>query len=694
MELPTQPSPSPSPAGGPFTNPSPAWVRDNRAATGLVLGFSLLIALMILITLIGLSYMATTKQQLNDIVEQRMTKLKLSTEMRLAARERTASLQRMALLSDPFERDAQWMNFNAQAGVFARARSLMMSMPLSADERATLKRQGEMTGVAVPLQNQVVDLIQAERLDEARPLLIERAIPAQDRVLEHLHDLQELQEGAAATALRQTDAAYHTARHWMIGLSGSVLALSIVIVAVIAYRNRMAANALRLAGGELQFRATHDGLTGLLNRHEFDRQMEELLRDAREHRSQHVICYLDLDMFKPINDAVGHVGGDALLRQLAEKLRDSVRPADLSARVGGDAFAVVFVRCALADGMRRADEMRRMVRDWRFSWGTKSFNVSVSIGVAQIGADSGTLTDVLSLADDACRQAKAHGRNQLQVGGDREDRLARREDIGWINRLRDGAAQDQFALYAQTIQAIAAPAAPLHFEILLRLREADGKLLAPGSFLPVAERYHLMPEVDRTVLRLSLAALAHHRRRGGTPLLANINLSGQTLCDPEFLNFAIDAVRVADVPPAWLCFEITETAAVANLSNALNLVAALRTEGCRFALDDFGSGVSSFGYLKNLKVDFIKIDGVFVKNITNDPIDRAMVKSINEMAHVIGTRTIAEYVETPAIVEQLRAIEVDFAQGFGISRPQPLQLVLDGAAGEPAPAGELVRQAR
>ena len=657
--------------------PTTAWSHMRHAGMGLIVGFSLLLALMVLITLVGLGNMEATQRQMRDIVEQRMAKLKLSTDMRVAARERTASLQIMTLLTDLFDRDEQWMKFNRQAGRFVQARMRMMEMPLSDDERQILARQGQFTGKSVLLQDQVAKLIKAGRITEAQQLLIDLAIPAQDRVLEQLARLQELQESESAAALVQAESGYVTARRWVIGLSGSMLALGFLIAAVVVFRNIISHRALRRAGAELRFRATHDGLTGLLNRHEFDRRLDEALRDAREKGTQHVICYLDIDMFKPINDTVGHAAGDELLRQIAERIRSCLRPSDLTARLGGDEFAIVFFHCLLEDGFRRAEELRRVMRDIRFAWGNQSFTISVSIGIAQLGADSGTSANVLSLVDDACRQAKAQGRNRTQVGGSSEDRLAQREDIVWVNKIRDSLTDDRLVLYAQPVHPIGPAAAPLHFEILVRLRDTEeNKLVVPSAFLPVAERYHLMPDLDRAVIRASLAELAGHRNKGGPVVLANINLSGQTLNDPEFLAFVTSAIRESGVPPEWLCFEITETAAIANLSSAHGLVASLRAAGCQFALDDFGSGVSSFGYLKNLKVDFIKIDGMFVKDMVVDIVDRAMVKSINEMAHVIGARTIAEYVENQEILEQLTELQVDFAQGFGISKPQPLEAVL------------------
>lgn len=650
--------------------------RLPRAAYGLVLGFAALLGLMLLITFTGLGYMEATKQLMRDVVAQRMAKLELSTTMRIAARERTASLQRMALLADPFERDEQWMVFNNRAGAFASARAELLALPLTPDERVLLDEQARLTTKAVPLQEQVIELISAGRVTAARRLLVEQAIPAQDRVLAQLAALQELQEQAAKVALASAELSYSTARRWMIGLCGSALGLGLVIAGIVVYRAERSNRALRHAGEELHYRATHDDLTGLLNRAEFDRRLEQALQSARTSGVVHVACYLDVDLFKSINDTAGHSAGDELLRQIAARIRQGVRPTDLMARVGGDEFAVLFERCALEDGLRRAEELRRAVRETRFAWDTKSFNITVSVGVAQIAADSGNLSDVLASVDDACRYAKTAGRNRVHVGGGDANRSGRRDDIGWVERIHDAVQREDMVLYAQTIRAVDAPLAPPHFEILLRLRDAAGKLVAPGTFIPVAERYHMMPEIDRAVIRATLAQLARHQACGGGTVSANINLSGQSLYDPEFFDFIVKTIRETQIPPTWLCFEITETAAIANLSSALALVTGLRQLGCQFALDDFGSGLSSFGYLKNLRVDYIKIDGLFVKHIGEDPIDRAMVRSINEMAHVMGIRTIAEYVETDAILSELRTVRVDFAQGYGISMPQPLHELL------------------
>lgn len=692
---PTDPTP---PAAGRAAAAAPAqalqWARLPRVAYGLVLGFAALLGLMLLVTLTGLGYMESTKELMHDVVAQRMAKLKLSTTMRIAARERTASLQRMALLADPFERDEQWMVFNSRAGTFANARAELLALPLAPEERVLLDEQGRLAAMAVPLQESVVDLINAGRMTEARQLLVTQAIPAQDQVLAQLAALQDMQEQAAATTLAEADQSYATARRWMVGLCGSVLGLGLVIAAIVVYRTERSNQALRHAGQQLHYRATHDDLTGLLNRAEFDRRLDQLLESARASGVAHVACYLDVDLFKSINDTAGHRAGDELLRQVAARIRQGVRPTDLMARVGGDEFAVLFERCALEDGLRRAEDLRRAVREMRFAWGTKSFSITVSVGVAPIAADSGNLTDVLALVDDACRYAKTAGRNRVHVGGDEADRGGRRDDIGWVERIHDAIQRDELVLYAQTVRAIDTPLVPLHFEVLLRLRDGAGGLIVPGAFIPVAERYHMMPEIDRAVIRSTLMQLAQHRSLGGSPVTANINLSGQSLYDPEFFDFIVKTIRDTHVPPTWLCFEITETAAVANLSSAMALVKGLRELGCQFALDDFGSGLSSFGYLKNLQVDYIKIDGLFVKHIAQDRIDRAMVRSINEMAHVMGIRTIAEYVEDDAILRELRTIEVDFAQGYGISTPKPLGEVLQAVMPRSAPEPPIARVSR
>ncbi len=426
----------------------------------------------------------------------------------------------------------------------------------------------------------------------------------------------------------------------------------------------------------LSYQASHDSLTGLLNRHEFEAHLELALESARHEDIEHVLCYMDLDRFKLVNDTCGHVAGDELLKQLATRMRASVREADILARLGGDEFGLLLEGCHLAQARGVVDNLLQMVSEFRFVWADKAFDVGISIGLAPISAQSGSIADVLSAADSACYMAKDQGRNRLHIF-ERDDLalLHQKGEMQWLQIIRQALENDHFVLYQQAIRPMkgippAGDDTP-HSEVLLRLRSAEGERVAPNSFLPAAERYHLMPQIDRWVVSHVLAFLRDLRARGGAMNLS-INLSGQSLCDEDFPAFVTEAVLASGVPPQWLCFEVTETTAITNLSRAVGLIGELKRMGCRFALDDFGSGLSSFNYLKNLPVDYLKIDGSFVKDMDRNPVDRAMVAAINEIGHLMGIQTVAEFVTRLAVLEALDEMGVDYAQGYFIARPEPL----------------------
>jgi diguanylate cyclase (GGDEF)-like protein/PAS domain S-box-containing protein len=428
----------------------------------------------------------------------------------------------------------------------------------------------------------------------------------------------------------------------------------------------------------MAFLATHDSLTGLLNRNEFELRLQQALESARREGRTHAVCYLDLDQFKIVNDTCGHVAGDELLKQLTHRLHGLVRPEDVLARLGGDEFGVILGDCTVETAYEVADGLRRVVRDFRFEWQDRSFEVGVSIGLVPISAASGSMTDVLSAADSACYVAKDLGRNRVHIYQSDDDALARRHgEMQWVQRINDGLAQNRFRLYGQKIVPLGAPG-PRFCEILLRLEEAEKPLVPPQAFIPAAERYYLMPAIDRWVIGHALRTIGA-QCAGSKPseALYAINLSGQSLCDEQFADFLIRELEVSGLPPGCLCFEITETAAVANLTRAIEFISRLKAMGCRFALDDFGSGLSSFGYLKNLPVDYLKIAGNFIQDINADPVDFAMVEAINQIGHVMGLHTIAESVENSAILHRLRALGVDYAQGFGVHAPVPLEQLLE-----------------
>ncbi|MFT5532751.1 MAG: diguanylate cyclase (GGDEF)-like protein/PAS domain S-box-containing protein [Burkholderiaceae bacterium] len=414
--------------------------------------------------------------------------------------------------------------------------------------------------------------------------------------------------------------------------------------------------------------AAHDALTGLLNRREFERRLEQSVVSASSEGKEHTVLYLDLDQFKIVNDTCGHVAGDELLRQLTTLLQAKLRLSDTLARLGGDEFGVLLESCATAPALRVAEQLRQTVSDFQFAWLDKSFPIGVSIGLVTFGAGV-TTPDILRMADSACYVAKDKGRNRVHVYTEENAELAHRKgQMSWVARLQQALDEDRFVLFRQPIMALGAGLGS-HDELLLRLRDDDGSLIPPMAFIPAAERYGLMPALDRWVIRRALATHALRHPPGGVPALVAINLSGTSIGDETFLPFVLEQFALTGVTPSEICFEITETAAIANLGEATVLIRALKAIGCKFSLDDFGSGMSSFTYLKHLPVDYLKIDGSFVKDMIDDPVDRAMVEAIHRIGHVMGLQTIAEFVETDAIIAVLREIGVDYAQGYAIGKP-------------------------
>jgi diguanylate cyclase (GGDEF)-like protein/PAS domain S-box-containing protein len=418
--------------------------------------------------------------------------------------------------------------------------------------------------------------------------------------------------------------------------------------------------------------ATHDALTGLVNRTEFERRLGLLFERAREHQHEHALCYLDLDGFKVVNDICGHTAGDELLRQLANLLKTRLRERDTLARLGGDEFGVLLGECPLADAVSVAHALRQLVHDFRFVWQQKAFRIGVSIGLVPITATSTDLASLLSTADCACYVAKEQGRNRVHVCVPGDSALQRRQnEMHWIRRLEEIGASDCLRLYSQPIVPLdLRNPTPLHGEVLLRFAEEDGQILLPGAFIPTAERYHQMSAIDRWVVHTVLGVLRSDALVPASNCYA-VNLSGQSLSNPEFLDFIMEQLQEHAIAPARLCFEITETAGIANLDAAAHFIGTLRAKGCRFSLDDFGSGLSSFAYLKTLSVDFLKIDGCFVQDMVRDPIDRAMVEAIQRVGRVMGVKTIAESVESTTTLNLLRTIGVDYAQGYVLGPPSP-----------------------
>jgi diguanylate cyclase (GGDEF)-like protein len=437
-----------------------------------------------------------------------------------------------------------------------------------------------------------------------------------------------------------------------------------------------------LATEQLTYQASHDTLTGLINRREFEARLDRAVTSAQENGANHALCFLDLDQFKVVNDSCGHEAGDQLLRQLGHHLKGNLRDRDTLARLGGDEFGLLLENCSLENAMEVAAELLASVQGFHFSWQGKSFVIGCSIGLVPVTSSAESMASVLSHADAACYVAKDLGRNRVQVyqpPGEKGE--ARPAGASWLIRINQSLMERRFRLVYQPIVPVGAEQAgqPRYYEALLRMVRENGDVVLPMAFIPAAERYNLMPTIDRWVVE---AAFADYRRlmdagRAMNDCVFSINLSGSSLCDEKFASFLEYQFANYEVPPHKICFEITETAAVTNLTQALRLMQDQKQVGCRFMLDDFGSGLSSFTYLKNLPVDGIKIDGAFVKDMVVNGMDAAMVEAINNIGHVMGLSTVAEYVEDQAIMDKLREFKVDYAQGNAVQRPLPLEECFD-----------------
>ena len=438
----------------------------------------------------------------------------------------------------------------------------------------------------------------------------------------------------------------------------------------------------RAAIEEMKHHAIHDELTKLLNRREFNSRLEKLLDDANRHDTHHSLLYMDLDQFKLVNDSCGHVAGDELLRQLSSLIKTQVRKVDTLARLGGDEFGVLLEDCSVERAMEVAETLRQTISNFRFNWEGKRFEVGVSIGVAPILANNGNSVEILSSADAACYVAKDMGRNRIQLYFGGESCSRKRDEMNWVSRIVHALEENRFCLYYQNILPINTPYACLeHSEILLRLIDETGQIVSPGEFMPAAERYSLMPSIDKWVIGTLFRKNSAHWRKTKqdhqdwnieSKMLCTINLSGASLNDESFMGFLRDQIAEYDIPPGVICFEITETVAIQNLKKVSHFIQELKAIGFRFALDDFGSGMSSFSYLKSLPVDFLKIDGSLVREIARNKVDLCMVDAIHRIAREMGIETIAEYVEDEAILEKLKEIGVTYAQGYAIHKPEAL----------------------
>jgi diguanylate cyclase (GGDEF)-like protein len=440
---------------------------------------------------------------------------------------------------------------------------------------------------------------------------------------------------------------------------------------------------IRAMAQQLIWQASHDALTGLVNRREYERRLSELVETAKTQRRDHALLFMDLDHFKAVNDTCGHSAGDELLRQLTSIMATRMRGSDTLARLGGDEFGALLESCPIDQALRIANGLRETVREFRFVWEDKTFSVGISMGLVPINAESGGVNQILAAADACCYEAKNRGRDRVQVyRPDEISQSGRHEELKIVSQISNAFEKGQFRLYRQRIAPLDHGAASHEprYEVLARMLDRSGNLVPATGFMPHAERYNLLTSIERWVIS-SLVEFLHRQWKGKAPApeiqvadrgFYSVNISGASINDKSFPDFLRNLLTRYQLPPGLICFEITETTAISNLSKAAELMHELKGMGCRFALDDFGTGMSSFAYLKYLPVDFLKIAGVFIKDMVNDPMDFAIVDSINRIGHILGMRTIAESVEDAGTLARIKELGLDFAQGYYVAEPEAL----------------------
>ncbi len=631
------------------------------------IGFMAVLTLMFSLATISLLQLQSINARMEKLVEVTNMKTAAANDMRDAIRLRADSLKTMRLIQDPFERDAENQRFISYAGKYRIARERLVSLGMDERETVLNNQLQQLTRASQPYNDDASNLLMSEAAEEETSIVMQQAFKLQELMLGRLGELVQLEQQKTQEALTVSRRHYNSTRQLLFALTGFALLFSLLVA-------RTVINHVSAKNRQLAYQASHDPLTGLINRHEFECRVERAIQNAKAQATTHTLLYLDLDQFKIVNDTCGHAAGDEILQQLSQLLLGSVRHRDTLSRLGGDEFGMLFENCPLDKAVEIASSLLTSIQEFNFTWGESSFTLGISIGVVPIDRSTTDIASAMSAADSACYIAKEAGRNQLQIAHMGDRRLQERHgEMQWVSRLTRALEKDQFTLYFQPIIPCANKSRHYtYLEILVRLIDDDGTVIAPGAFLHAAEKYNMVSSIDRWVIENSMAWLAETEKSDGRPITISINLSGQTIGSPDMLKFIIDKMEETGAPAGQIIFEVTETAAIANITSATSFMLTLRGCGFRFSLDDFGSGLSSFTYLKKLPVDFLKIDGAFVRDILSDPVDYAMVRSINELGQLLGKETIAEFVETTGLADELERMGVNYVQGYAFAKPRPL----------------------
>jgi diguanylate cyclase (GGDEF)-like protein len=631
------------------------------------LGHMAILALMFTLVFVSLVQLQSNNESVEKLVEATNIKTAAANDMRDAIRLRFESLKTMRLTNDIFERDEELQRFTSHAGKYRNAREKLSSLGMDKHEFAIIEELQQLSGSSQPFYDNAASLLMSDAPAAETDNAIKRTAGYQQKILANIEALVALEKTNAERALQASQDHYSGTRQLLLILVGIALLFSLVVAKAVITR-------VSRKNRQLAYQASHDALTGLINRHEFECRVERAIKHARIQSATHALIYVDLNQFKVVNDTCGHAAGDELLQQFARMLLSSMRRRDTLGRLGGDKFGMLLENCPLDKAVGIANELLAAIKAFQFTWGENSFTLGISMGVVPVDRSTTDIASAMSAADSACHLARESGRDHVQIAHLGDRRLQDHHgEMQWVSRITKALDEDRLALYFQPIVPCASRHRhDKHIEILLRMIDEDGTVIAPATFLPASEKYKIATSIDCWVISHAMEWLASDPARGDWPVIISINLSGQSIGNPEMLRFIINEMDKSGADPERIVFEVTETATIANITAATGFMLTLRGCGFRFSLDDFGSGLSSFPYLKKLPVDFLKIDGAFVRDILSDPVDHAMVKSINELGHLLGKETIAEHVETHELAEELRRMGVNYAQGYAYAKPQPL----------------------
>jgi len=644
----------------------------DRTKLMISIGFCAVFLLMLFVASFSMSSLNRVNGSMSDLIHNTDQKTSLAHQMRDAIRLRSTELRTLAQVNEPNGREKIFQKIVQATQNYAEARNSLSSLSANERELEILDNIDEAQQLSATAYDKAGQKIMSMAQDaDALKSALGNAQLQELSLLYHLNDLVKLEKTLATEQLQANQAQYKRMRRTLFGSVITAFVVSLLITAAVI-------NQVTRTNKRIQHLANHDDLTGSLNRRSFEQALQHTMQTAKQSTLSSGILYIDFDRFKIVNDTSGHHAGDQLLIQLCTLIKEQLQVDDLFARVGGDEFAVVAQRASFKAIAELAENLRTLVKEFKFQYNGKTFDTSLSIGVLPITGDEVNLETVLQDVDSACYVAKQAGRDRVHVARDGDINLVNyRNDIAGIQDIRRALDNDRLVLFYQPVHQINPQGTEMaHCEILLRIKNDAGELCSPAEFIPIAEKYNLMGEIDRWVISHVFAWVSEHQVERQLPRLL-INLSGLSFIDDDFLAFVVDALEEHEVDPAKIAFELTETAAVDNIAKANEFIDQLSKVGCRFALDDFGTGFSTFAYLKKLPIDYLKIDGSLVRNMETDRVDREMVRAINDIGHTVGAKTIAEFVENDAIVGLLREMGVDYAQGYGLQKPTQLDSLLD-----------------